>query len=146
MLLVVKSSTEQEQRSQMSDRLGDAPARRTIHPRRIFGPVNQTMDTTTSTSRSETTTTTTTASREERCPDRSSLIWSRPIFSSWHTYKQNLMKLNLQSIRIAANAMRLLNAARLSVNGLYSIVGVDWLIAAEINFSATTALRLGDLK
>ena len=56
------------------------------------------------------------------------------------------MKLNLQTVSFAADAMRMLNGARLSVNGLYSITGVDWLIAAGINFSSTTALRFADLE
>ena len=34
----------------------------------------------------------------------------------------------------------------LSTNGLCSITGVDWLIAAGINFSSTTALRFADLE
>ena len=37
------------------------------------------------------------------------------------------MKLNFQTISVAADATRTLNGAGLSVNGLYSIVGVDWL-------------------
>ena len=41
--------------------------------------------------------------------------------------------------------MRMLNGARLSVSGLYSITGVDWLIAAGIN-SSTTALRFAHLE
>ena len=56
------------------------------------------------------------------------------------------MKLNLQTVSFAADAMRMLNGARLSVSGLYSITGVDWLIAAGINFSSTTALRFADLE
>ena len=56
------------------------------------------------------------------------------------------MKLNLQTVRFAADAIRMLNGARLSVNGLYSIAGVDWLIAAGINFSSTTTLRFADLE
>ena len=56
------------------------------------------------------------------------------------------MKLNLQMVSFAADAMRMLNGARLSVNGLYSLTGVDWLIAAGINFSSTTALRFADLE
>ena len=56
------------------------------------------------------------------------------------------MKLNLQTVRFAADAIRMLNGARLSVNGLYSIAGVDWLIAAGINFSSTTVLRFADLE
>ena len=56
------------------------------------------------------------------------------------------MKLNLQTVSFTADAMRLLNGARLSVNGLYSITGVEWLIAAGINFSSTTALRFDDLE
>ena len=64
----------------------------------------------------------------------------------WHTYKQDLMKLNRQRVSFAADAMGMLNGARLSVNGLYSITGVDWLIAAGINFSSTTALRFADLE
>ena len=50
------------------------------------------------------------------------------------------MKLNLQTVSFAADAMRMLNGASLSVNGLYSITGVDWLTAAGI--SSTTALDL----
>ena len=56
------------------------------------------------------------------------------------------MKLNLQTVSFAADVMRMLNRARLSVSGLYSITGVDWLIAAVINFSSTTALRFADLE
>ena len=56
------------------------------------------------------------------------------------------MKLNLQTVSFAADAMRMLNGARLSVNGLYSITGVDWLTAAGINFSSTAALRFADLE
>ena len=108
---VVQSSSEQERRSDVLDRLGETPARRTIHLRRRLGPVNQT-DTTSGTSRSETTT----VSREERRPDRSFLMWSRPIPSPWHIYKHDLMKLNLQLVSFAAGAMRMLNGARLSVS------------------------------
>ena len=56
------------------------------------------------------------------------------------------MRLNLRTVSFAADAMRMLNGARLSVNGLYSITGVDWLIAAGINFSSTTGLRFADLE
>ena len=79
-------------------------------------------------------------------PDVSSLMWSRQIQPSWHIYKQDLMKLNLQRIRLAADAIRMLNSARLSVSGLCSIVGMDCLIAAEINVSYTTAVRLAGLE
>ena len=89
---------------------------------------------------------TTRTSREERRPNRSSLMWSMPIPSPWHIYKDDLMKLNLQTVSFAAEAMRMLNGARSSVSGLYSITGVDWLIAAGINFSSTTALRFADLE
>ena len=64
----------------------------------------------------------------------------------WHIYKQDLMKLNLQTVRFAADAIRMLNGARLSVNGLYSITGVDWLISNGINFSFKTELRFADLE
>ena len=73
-------------------------------------------------------------------------MWSRPIPSPWNIYKQDLMKLNLQTVRLGADAIRMLNGARLFVNGLYSITGVDWLIAAGINFSSTIALRFADLE
>ena len=59
------------------------------------------------------------------------------------------MKLNLAAdamVSFAADAMRMLNGPRLSVSGLYSITGVDWLIAAGINFSSITALRFADLE
>ena len=61
---------------------------------------------------------------------------SRPISSPWNVYKQELMNLNLQTVRFAADDMRMLNGATVSVNGRYSITGVDWLIAAGINFSS----------
>ena len=47
------------------------------------------------------------------------------------------MKLNFQTVRFAADAIRMLNGATLSVNGLYSIAGVVCLIAAGINFTST---------
>ena len=56
------------------------------------------------------------------------------------------MKLNLQTVKFAADAVKMLNGAMLTVSGLYTIAGVDWLIAAGINFSSTTALRFADLE
>ena len=56
------------------------------------------------------------------------------------------MKLNLQRVSFIEDARMMLNGARLSVSRLYSIAGVDWLIAASINFSSTTALRFADLE
>ena len=123
---VPQSSSEQGRRTDVLDRLCEAPVRMTIHPRRRLGPVNLTVDTTSDTSRSETTS----PSREERRPDRSSLMWSRTILSPWHVYKEDLRKLNLQTVKFVADAMRLLNEVKPSVSRLYSIVGVDWLIAA----------------
>ena len=72
-------------------------------------------------------------------------MWSRPIPSPWHVYKDELMKLDLQGVSFAADARRMLNGARPSVSRLYSITGVDRLIAAGINFGSTTALRFADL-
>ena len=140
-----QSSSEPGHRTDVRDRLGEAPMRRTINPRRRLGPVNSTAETT-STSRLDTRSETTSTSREERRPNRSSLMWSRPIPSPWHIYKDDLMKLNLQTVSFAAEAMRMLNGARLLVSGLYSITGEDWLIAAGINFSSTTAMRFADLE
>ena len=110
-----QSSSEPGQRTDVQDRLGEAPMRRTINPRRRLGPVNPTEETT-STSRSDTRSETTRTSREERRPNRSSLKWSRPIPSPWHIYKDDLMKLNLQTVSFAADAMKILNGARLSVS------------------------------
>ena len=73
-------------------------------------------------------------------------MWLRPIPSPWHIYKDDLMKLNLLTVSFAPDAMMMLNGARLSVSGLYSITGVNWLIAAGINFRSTTALRFADLE
>ena len=140
-----QSSSEPGHRTDVRDRLGEVPLRRTINPRRRLGPVNSTAEMT-STSRSDKRSETTSTSREERRPSRSSLIWSRPIPSPWLIYKDDLMKLNIQTVSFAADAMRMLNGARLSISGLYSILGVDWLIAAGINFSSTTALRFADLE
>ena len=55
------------------------------------------------------------------------------------------MKLNLQLVSFATVKIQKLNGAKVSVNGLYSVEEVDWLITAEINFSSTTVLRLVDL-
>ena len=60
--------------------------------------------------------------------------------------KPDLMNLSLQTVRFAVDAMRMLNGAKLSVSGLYSITGVDCLIAAGIIFSSTSALRFADLE
>ena len=132
-----QSSSEPGQRTGVQDRLGEAPMRRAIHPRRRIGPVNPREET--ASTRWDTRSETTRTSREERRPNRSSLMWSRPIPYPWRIYKDDLMKLNLQTVSFAADAMRMLNGARLSVSGFYSITGVDWLIAAGINFSSTTA-------
>ena len=140
-----QSSSEPGQRTDVQDRLGEAPVRRTIHPRRRIGPVNP-IEGTASTSRSDTRSETTSTSREERRPGRGLLMWSRPIPSPWHVYKDELMKLDLQRVRFIEDARTMLNGARLSVSRLYSITGVDWLIAANINFSSTTALRFADLE
>ena len=140
-----QSSSEPGQRTDVQDRLGEAPMRRTIHPRRRIGPVNP-IEETAGTSRSDTRSETTSTSREERRPGRGSLMWSRPIPSPWHVYKDELMKLDLQRVSFIEDARRMLNGATLSVSRLYSITGVDWLIAASINFSSTRALRFADLE
>ena len=119
-----QSSSEPGHRKDVRNRLGEATMSKTINPRRRLGPVNSTAETTI-TSRSDTRSETTSTSREERRPNRSSLMWSRPIPSPWHIYKDDLMKLNLQTESFAADAMKILNGARLSVSGLYSITGVD---------------------
>ena len=144
-----QSSSEPGQRTYVQDRLGEAPMRRTIHPRRRIGPVNpieETAGTSRSDTRSDTRSETISTSREERRPSRGSLMWSRPIPSPWHIYKDELMKLDLQRVSFIEDARRMLNGATLSVSRSYSITGVDWLIAASINFSSTTALRFADLE
>ena len=64
-----QSSSEPGQRTDVQDRLGEAPMRRTIHPRRRIGPVNP-IEETAGTSRSDTRSETTSTSREERRPGR----------------------------------------------------------------------------
>ena len=140
-----QSSSEPGQRTDVQDGLGEAPMRRTIHPRRRIGPVNP-IEETAGTSRSDTRSETTSTSREERRPGTGSLMWSRPIPSPWHVYKDELRKLDLQRVSFIEDARRMLNGATLSVSRLYSITGVDWLIAASINFSSTTALRFAELE
>ena len=76
-------SSEPGQRTDVQDRLGEAPVRRTIHPRRRLGTVNP-IEEAASTSRSDTRSETTSTSREERRPGRGSLMWSGPIPSPWH--------------------------------------------------------------
>ena len=60
-----QSSSEPGQKTDVQDRLGEAPTRRTMNPRRRLGPVNPTAETT-STSRSDTRSETMSTSREER--------------------------------------------------------------------------------
>ena len=81
-----QSSSQPGQRTDVHDRLGEAPVRRTIHPRRRLGTVNP-IEEAASTSRSDTRSETTSTIREERRPVRGSLMWSRPIPSPWHVYK-----------------------------------------------------------
>ena len=59
-----QSSSEPGRKTDLQDRLGEAPIRRTIIPRRRLGPVNPTAETT-STSRPDTKSETTSTSREE---------------------------------------------------------------------------------
>ena len=123
--------------------------RRNIHPRRRIGtvnPIEETAGTSRSDPRSDTRWETTSTSREERRPGRGSLMWSRPKPSPWHVYKDELMNLDLQRVSFIEDARRMLNVATLSVSRLYSITGVDWLIAASIKFSSTTAMRFADLE
>ena len=68
-----QSSSEPGQRTNVQDRLGEAPVRKIIHPSRRLGPINP-MEETTNTSRSDTRSETTSTSREERRPDRGSLM------------------------------------------------------------------------
>ena len=110
-----QSSSEPGQRTDVQDRLEEAPMRRTIHPRRRIGPVNP-IEETVGTSRSDTRSETTSTSREERRPGRGSLMWSRPIPSPWHVYKDELMKLDLQRISFIEDARRMLNGATLSIS------------------------------
>ena len=140
-----QSSSEPGQRTDVQDRLGEAPMRRAIHPRRRIGPVNP-IEEIAGTSRSDTRSETKNTSRDERRPSRGSLMWSRPIPSPWHIYKDELMKLDLQRVSFIEDARRMLDGATLSVSRFYSITDVDWLIAASINFSSTTALRFADLE
>ena len=110
-------SSEPGRRTDVQDRLGEAPMRRTIHPRRRIGPVNQPIEEAAGTSRSDTRSETTSTSREER-PSRGSLLWSRSIPSPWHIYKDELMKLDLQRVSFIEDAKRMLNGAMLSVSRL----------------------------
>ena len=124
---VLQSSIDQEQKSDVLDQLSEAPAMRTIYPLRRLGSVNQ-METTLGTSRSEMTT----MSREEQLPDQFFDVVRAYIFP-WHVYKQYFMNLNLQMSSVAADEIRVLNGAKLFVNGLYSIEGANCLIAEEIS-------------
>ena len=56
------------------------------------------------------------------------------------------MKMNLDDVRFAVDAVQMLDSVTSSVNGLYPIEGVEFLIAAEVNFSSATVLRIADLE
>ena len=109
------------------DRLGEALAKRIIHPRRRSGPVNQTTDTTLDTS------------REERPPDGSSLMWPRWITSPWLVYKQDLMKLNLQTLRFAGDSIRLLTDWRETLCNWFVVDRRGGLV--DSGTKSTSALR-----
>ena len=68
-----QSSSEPGQRTDVQDRLREAPVRRTIHPKRGIGPVNP-IEEAARTSRSDKRSETTSTSREERRPGRGSLM------------------------------------------------------------------------
>ena len=63
-------------------------------------------------------------------------------------YRRSVLHLNLISAVDGStlNWCEQNTLRELSVSRLYSITGVDWLIAASINFSSTTALRFADLE
>ena len=77
-----QSSSEPGRRTDVQDRLGEAPMRRTIHPRRRIGPFNP-IEETAGLSRSDTRSETTSTSREER-PSRP----RAPIGQHVKTFKQ----------------------------------------------------------
>ena len=84
----IRSSRDQEHRSDMMERLGESPARRTLHLRCRLSSVKQIK--TPRTFRAGTTVT-----GAERCPGRDSLISSKQFPSPSHKNKQDLLKLNL---------------------------------------------------
>ena len=90
----IRSSGDQEQRSDMMERLGESPARRTLHLRCRLGSVKQMK--TPRIFRAGTTVT-----RAKRCPGRDSLISSKPFPSPSHKHKQDLLKLNLYKASFA---------------------------------------------
>ena len=48
-------------------------------------------------------------------------MWLMPSSSVWHFHQQGLIKMNLPAVSFAADAIRILNEARLYVIRLYSI-------------------------
>ena len=56
------------------------------------------------------------------------------------------MKLRIKTVSFALDAARILDGVMMSVNGLYSVEGVDSMITAEINFGTATAIKLIDLE
>ena len=52
-------------------------------------------------------------------------MWLRPVPSPCDTYKQDLMKLDLQMVSFASDTALMLAGACLSVNGSLSLEGVD---------------------
>ena len=67
----MRSSRDSEARSDVMKRLGESPARKTIHPRRRLGPVNQVDAPGPSHAGAP-------APRAERHIDRGSSMWTRP--------------------------------------------------------------------
>ena len=110
-----RSSRDPEARSDVMERLGESPVRRTIHPRRSLGPVTQVDAAGPSYAGAA-------APSAERHIDRG-LMWTRPRPSPCHVYKQDLMKLNLETVSFAQDARRILDDVTLSVNELFSTTG-----------------------
>ena len=70
--------------------------------------------------------------------------WKFPGLVNTDTVPLAPLQARFDKIEPSDSKMRMLNGSRLSINGVFSILGVDWLIAAVTYFSSTTALRLAE--
>ena len=83
-----------------------------------------------------------TALPAERVEPASVLLWSRPDPSARGQYKADVLAtLNMNTLTSRVDARRMMDGSVPTVSGLYRILGVDWLLAEQEQFSSATTLR-----
>ena len=143
--------------SDVRDRLGTAPPpRRQPLESRLGRSVDQNQTSSQTVSRTNnppatatpvfSTSQSTSAVPAEGVEPSSVLLWNRPDPSGWGQYKTDMSaRLNMSTLTCREDARRRIGGDGPTVTRLYRILGVDWLLAEQEQFSSATALRFVDL-